>query len=300
MTKIDELLSEIEVGRETVFDLVSELSDDGSEAKRLIIERRHVLPQEPRPRVREESRPRAHTVHTADSLCVYLKAYKTANTVVLVDAAAETVTAVIDETSTHGREAIVLKPQVHPLVAPWLGIFGKPMELMAFVQFCMERRSTIKEVPPPGQELSRIPGTPPIEGSMSGRQLALLLSEVTAAKSVKISRGKTINGVVVETHIGTTKKETPVELPEQLLLELLLYVGDAVPRRMVVDLLIYEARDEIYVRASCGDVEAARCDSFQAMIDIIDADLEGVVCVMGAPAYGNWNYLPELDCDEDD
>lgn len=295
MTEIAEtvkkLISTVTPGRETILDVAREMVGEGEKATpktSLVVSSRKLNPEAPRAPTRQESPPRSHNFLSAKSLADYLSRYGSRETVVFADPHEETIQAVINETAEKGFEVVTMKPQTHPLWAPWEEKCGEKMDIRDFARFVMENRRSIS--------------TP------DGRELALTFSQVRASISVEVMAGRgqargqdSVNGLVVRTRVQSGQEQSSmVELPDTITLSVPLYVDS--PRRQVeVDLLVEAETDgRVSVTISAGTVAEARVACFEGMVaDIRKAIQEtGAVLTFGSVAHGQWGYLPERGSDE--
>lgn len=272
--KLEEILKDVRIGEATVLDI-----SGGAEARKVTVELRRLLPEEPRHPTHQESPPRAHTFYAAESLAAYLERYGDETTVIYADHQGEQIHAVLHETALEGFEIVAMKPQIHPLWKPWADVAGRAVELEQFARFVAENRRSIVQP--------------------EGRELALALSQVRATVKVEIDRGRgksAVNGLRVETEIQGVRKAEMVELPDQITLNVPLYVGT---ERKTIDLdLCVEAsaNGKVTVLVTAGTVAEARVAAFEEMLNLLSKRLASkkVVVTLGKPAHAAWQYLPEM------
>lgn len=269
---VKEILETVPVGKRTVLDITG-----GADARKLTVEHRDLLPEEPRAPKRAESPRRGHEFLSAKSLANYLAAYGGSGTVVFADPVNEVIHAVLDENADEGFEILSMKPALHPLWAPWAALSGRSVGIKEFAGFVNQNRRSIL--------------TP------DGRQLAAELSQVKANVSVEIEQGRgksAVNGIIVKTQISGQTRTDVVELPDTITLRVPLYV-DTDPRAVEVDLCI-EARPDgdISVLVSSGTVAEARVQAFEDMVKVIRAEVEEATFTFGRPKHAGWQYLAEL------
>ncbi len=190
---VGELLRRIDPGRESIVELVKDLTSD--EPIHRVEFSQKVIPAE-----RQESPAREHMLYSVDGVISYLGKYKTPNTVILADVAEGSMSICIDETAKTGVEVLRFVPQIHPLFAPWdAAIAAKEMPVEKFAQFLFQNRELIQD--------------------HDGKELALLFSQVRASTKTTVDRGrgpKAINGIVCETTIQGQAKQEQVDFPESV------------------------------------------------------------------------------------
>jgi hypothetical protein len=266
-------------GQETAFEVIRQADPEGTALKTtLAIQRRQLSPEVPPPPVappKAESPARAHEFHDVDGFAAYLAKYRTQDTVILANAQAGLISAVLDEAAPKGRETLTLRPATHPLFLPWEGVLGKKILVLAFSRFIMENRGSIARP--------------------DGYLLALTFSQLTASTKITMNKGvgrKSINGVMIDVEIQGTTKQEAVDLPDDLEVEVPLYLGTpALP--IQIDLLVFadhEAED-IFVVATAGRVLEARTNAFLAMVDQLRQALPEAVVALGSPQTRPWEYL---------
>ncbi len=166
---IETLLRKIAPGRETAFDVVDDL--DGTKSLKITLaELPKPLPLKPEAPDIARAKARAHTFHESGRLLNILQREgNPQKTVVLADANARAITAVLDEADKLDREQVSFAATYHPFIRPWLDSLNKTMTIQTFALFLMQHRSRIVEP--------------------DGRELAIVCSQVTASKSITIARG---------------------------------------------------------------------------------------------------------------
>jgi len=272
---LQEALTNIELGTQTAFK-VTEAVGGG---KTLTVEARRLLPEEPRAPVRAESPARTHTFYAAESLAAYLERYGNEHTVIFADHQGETIYAVVDETSPQGFEVETMRPQIHPLWKPWADLAGRPVELETFARFVSENRRAILKP--------------------DGRDLAMTLSQVRATVSTTIDRGRgksAVNAIRVETEIQGVRKAESVELPDEITLNVPLYVGTE-RKTFDLDLCVEaSASGKVTVLVTAGTVAEARVAAFEEMLNLLHKRLDAkkVTITLGKPSHAAWAYLPEM------
>jgi hypothetical protein len=294
-SKIEELLRKIAEGNETALEVSQELlGEGGANGKKivLVVQQRKVNPEPPSPAPKAPSPKRLHTFFDAGGFARYLGRFGGADTVILADPAAQSISAVLDEQSAVGFEVVRFEPLVHPLFVPWAKVLdlGSPgdedddggpssgsMPLARFVQFIVENRRQIVQP--------------------SGRDLGMTLQQVRMSKKVELQQGfgaKSVNGLMVETNItgaGPARTE-PVDLPDTIIIRAPLYVATP-DREMEIDLsLSADERTGVMVRLVSGDVPVQRVEAFDAILKEIKEALGATMTVgMGKPNHGPWDLV---------
>ena len=272
---LKQLLRDVQEGNETVFDVVKDIMSDGTPKTVLTITNRRVNPEPPEQPKLAISPKRAHAFHDATSFMVYLAKYKTAHTVVLADAVNGWVSAVLDEGAEYGFEVLTFSPKEHPLFTPWLSMLSKWMPLRTAIDFLLDNRRCISDP--------------------DGKQLARDLSQIKISQKVERMQGlgtKSINGVMVETNIGGAKKASPMELPEDITINVPMYVG-CQPVDMTFDVSIDSHEEHgVLIRFSSPDINAKRAQQFDQFVRQIQTGLGSEVVVgLGSIDHDDWKVL---------
>jgi hypothetical protein len=269
--ELKKILEEIRVGEETVLDITG-----GEKDRKLTIAMRKLHPEEARAPKRAESKRRTHVFHAAKSLAAYIGAYGGPGTVVFADTEREEISAVLDEKATEGFEVVTMKPQVHPLWAPWLGLADRRHALDAFANFLAQHRRSIVG---------------------DSREIVLLFSQIRASVKIEVQRGrgaKAINGVVCTTEIAGQRKNEDIELPDTLVVEAPLYV-DTEPKKVELDLTVEAHGESISVLVSAGSIAEARVSAFEEMVETVRDSVKQGTFTFGKPSHAAWDYLRELE-----
>lgn len=272
---LNELLTNVRVGEQTVFDVAG-----GPEARKLTVELRKLHPEEARPPKRAESPAKKHEFFAAASLAAYLAKYGSEHTVVFADPNAEMIHAVLDERAKDGFEVLTMRPALHPLWKPWAEVAGRRVPLRDFAQFVAQNRRVIVQP--------------------DGKSLTLMLSQVRASVSVEVQHGRgkeAVNGLMIKTKIQGVEKQDSVEIPDEITIDVPLYV-DTENRPIELDLCLEADRDgEVSVLVSAGTVAEARVAAFEDMVEVIRAGIadKGATVTFGRPQHGPWAYLRELN-----
>jgi hypothetical protein len=281
MSEIAKLIREAADGHETILE-VADLKD--GQGRKVVVERRQLQPERaPAPR-RQESLRRAHEFAAISGFIEYLLQFPVADgtdLVLFADAEAMSVFAVLNETAEHGREVVTCRPMAHPRWKPWKDQLGQALDLDDFVDFLRDNRKTIVEP--------------------DGAQLMRELSQVRASAEVTLDRGrgaKALNALVIKTRVQGTDATEPVDLPESLVLQVPLFVDEAV-QRVELDLMIEADRaGDVQARLSSADIRTAEIEAFEKMVQRLQEEVQadtatnrGVVIAWGRPKESAWQYL---------
>lgn len=275
--QIKDLLRGVLPGNETTFDVARDVLEDGTNKSVLTVIQRRVNPEPPVDPIKAPSPRRSHCFHHLDGFIAYLKRFGGENTVVLADVERETITAILDEQADRGFECVQFTPQIHPLFAPWNAILGKLQRLRTFVDFLAENRRAV---------------TAPI-----GKDLVRTMSQVKVSRKLDLHQGfgkNSINGVMVELNISGQAKESLVELPDEIVLTVPLYVAMS-PVELTLDLTL-DATEElgVVVKLTSSDLLEQRTGAFTQFIEKIEFELGSSYTVgLGRPQYAPWDVLRE-------
>ena len=289
---LDRLIGAVERGQESGIEITRNLTDGG---KTEIINwtkiERELQPEQPPAPDRKESRPRAHHFHEVEGFIEYLRRYGCRDTVVFGNARSRAVYAVLKDTAKTQFEVVMLKPFLHPLLACWMDILGERIEIRQLAEKTMEMRRTVARP--------------------DGRELALILAQITATSTATIHRGtgnKCLNGVVVQTTIQGQRKDEHVELPDSITISVPVFLGED-ETSLDLDLLVGASREpggasrepggasreDVYGRLSCPDLQVRLVEGFQLIMAKLAAASEdekaGWVVSLGRPEYGEWDYI---------
>ena len=273
--KIADFIREVLPGNENAIELSRETLDDGGKVTVIALQNRILQPEPPTEPELARSPKRAHVLHDAEGLVAYLKKYKSADTVILADSVSEVVTAVIDEKAVTGFELVTFKPQQHPLFTPWLAMLGRWMPLRQAVDFLLDNRRVVTEP--------------------DGRQLARDLSQIKISKKVEMMQGlgtKSINGIMIETNINGQKGANPLELPEEITIDVPMFIGcQAIP--LIFDVSIESSQEHgVQIRMSSPDIRSKATEQFEQFIRAIQAGLGGDCTVaLGSAGHQDWKVL---------
>lgn len=266
-TTISDLLRRVTEGQESIL----ELSKDG-DLKRIAFGQRKLQPELPTP-TRQESPPRAHVFHTADSLIAYAEKYGDCDTVILLDVPSMNGCVVLSDVADQQFELLPFQPTQHPLFVEWSKMLGRRIDVLQFAEFIMGHRRQIV--------------------SPDGREAAMIFSQLQASTKMTVARGQgkaAINGIMIETKIQGKAGEAFVELPESLTVRLPLFVGEP-EQDIEIDLLIGSQDTSIWVSASAAGVLDAQLQAFTAMADKIRDGLPEMTVGLGRVAHGAWKYI---------
>lgn len=265
---VADILRRVTEGQETVFDI--EVDEHGS--RTIKFGQRKLQPELPTP-TRQESPPRAHVFHTADSLIGYVEKYGDGDTVILLDVPTMNGCVVLDDLRKDQFELLPFQPMQHPLFLEWYKMLGRRVDVLQFAEFVMGHRRQI--VAP------------------DGREAAMIFSQLQSSTKMTVARGQgkaAINGVMVETKIQGKTGEAFVELPESLTVRLPLFVGEP-EAEIEIDLLVGSQDTSIWVSASASGVLDAQLQAFTAMADKISDGLPEMTVGLGRVSHSAWKYI---------
>jgi len=286
MTKtLDDLLRNVVEGQATALTVAKEVLDlgdgDKADSVSLVVEQRVLQPEPPQQWQRIESPGRGHVFHDVEGFVAYLQKYRTDDTLVLANAESCEVEAILNEASDDGFEIVTLVPLIHPVLEPWHTVIGKTMPVLDFATHCMTHRRCISTYE------GRAGGADP----QAGKELAFMLSQVTADSVMTLNRGqgaRSINGIVVETKIQGELRSEPVDIPDSITVLCPIFIGTpSVP--IEFDLLVTKRKDDIVVHVTSSTMLQSKCDVFHEMIGAM-ASLDAVVA-MGYVRHSEWRYL---------
>jgi len=279
---VQDLITRISDSQQTVMDVVTTQDEAGNTIKKLIVEKRKVAAEDPRPLVKEESKPRSHIFYNVKGFVDFLTKYGKDTTVVFSNPNEGRVQAVLDDRLDRGgTEIVTFEPLIHPRWATWAQLLAvRRVALAQFADFLGWNRRAIIEP--------------------DGRDLMLMLSQVKGSTSIELYQGKgkrALNGLLIKTNIQGSKGEEIVELPETITLQVPLYVQTQ-PVDVEIDLCIETTPDGtgIFVTLNSGDVLDAKLQAFDEMCFALEPlkKTPGMVVTMGAPDYAEWNYLKPI------
>lgn len=256
----------------TVFDL---LAEGGESVKTIEVKRRTLQPEPPNEKEVARAKARAHQFHSAEEFAAYIKRESSVeeSAVVLGDVDSKMVVCVLSEDSPSDRESISFLAKQHPLFDEWEKLLARQEhDVLDFAKFCQKNRRTI--VKP------------------DGRELAMLFSQVTMAKTITVNRGlgkKALNGFMVQTDIGGKKQDEVVELPDSITIKCPLFIG-CEPIEIDIDLLVDGSGDSVSVIATAPDLLAKRIEAFEQLIETI-RDASGLLVGLGKIDHRNWDLV---------
>lgn len=247
--ELKDLVRNVVDGTETVFDVIQEVGDGGETGTRVSVGYKALLPEPLRP-VKADAQARNHKFHSLDQFSEYLEREACAETsIVLADFDRRYIVAVLDESDERDRELVSFEAKTHPLFKPWEALIGKAIPVLEFALHVMQYRNGVEQP--------------------DGRELALMFSQIKASKRVVKHVGigpKSLNGVVVEMKIGSEVKETEVELPESVTIDVPLFLSTD-PQQLQLDLLVTERGDgELVVFVTAPELEEVRVKAFEQMV----------------------------------
>jgi hypothetical protein len=256
----------------TVFDL---LAEGGESVKTIEVKRRTLQPEPPSEKELARARARNHQFHSAKEFAEYIsrEAEDEEKAVVLGDVDSKIVVCVLDEGDVTDRETISFIAKQHPLFDEWEKLLkAEEHDVLDFAKFCQKNRRTIMKP--------------------DGRELALLFSQVTMAKTVTVNRGvgkKALNGFMVQTEIGGKKQDEVVELPDSITIKCPLFIG-CEPIEIDIDLLVDGSGESVSVIATAPDLMAKRIEAFEQLIAII-REQSGLLVGLGKIAHREWELV---------
>ncbi len=269
---INDLFTNVQKGKEVVIDTVRKVID-GKENLEFHFGNREIQPEMPKQPDRKESPRRQHCFHDAASLEIYLKKYKTAETVVYADTIEERVYVVIDEKAITGFEIITMKPQMHPLFTPWENIIKKGyIEVQKFADLLKENRRSIVE---------------PLV-----KELLYTLGQIKVSKNLTLQKGfgkHSVNGIVCEIDItgkGNTENQQ-VEIPDTIVIEVPIYLATE-PVTLELDITIdVDDDNDIVAKVTSPDLATMKVKAFESMLEKVKA-IDGVTVTLGRPDHIDW------------
>lgn len=269
---LEALITVAPEGLATVFDLMDE---GGESVKKIAIERRALQPEPPKEKELARAKARSHQFHDAKAFAEYIarEADDEGATIVLGDVDSKIVICVLDEGDETDRETIAFLAKQHSLFDEWDKLLKEEEhDVLDFAKFCQKNRRTI--VKP------------------DGRELAMLFSQVTMAKTITVNRGvgkKALNGFMVQTEIGGKKQDEVVELPDSITIKCPLFIG-CEPIEIDIDLLVDGSGDSVSVIATAPDLLAKRIEAFEQLIETI-RDASGLLVGLGKISHRDWELV---------
>lgn len=265
---VDEVMSELQVGAKTVFDLKKEVSDAGVQSLTVKVE-----PPVPVTPVRAESKRRRHTFYDVASFKAYLEDYGTDFTVIYGNPQTGIVHAVIDEKAKGGVEVLRFEPMLHPLWKPWETVLlNGSMMLDQFVDFIAKNRRAVR--------------------APSGADLLMMFSQIRASTHSELQRGKgkkAVNGLMITTEIQGVANKELIELPDFIGIALPIFVR-TLPRQIEIDLTVGLKGDDIQITLAAADLLEAKFAAFEEMFKTLET-LTNMTLTLGEPAHADWDYL---------
>jgi hypothetical protein len=257
----------------TTVEVIKKLTEGGKAEKYTV-----TLVRQFEPPQRAETPARDHTFFSLNGLAEYLADSGTSNLLVLAEADSGEMTAVLDEDEPSGLEAIRFKPTLHPLYSPWAKAYNKPMPIKEFARFVMANRRTVVE--------------PDVESLLHS------LTQITVSRKVTINDGvgpHTLNGVMVETKIQGNTSEEPVDLPNNLVIEVPMFLEG---RTLSIDVDLMLETDEdggVFATLLSSDAEHKRVLAIEAMLkdlrEKLTDKLSEPVISLGKVHYADWKYV---------
>jgi len=273
---IEDFIRKVSKGEENALAIAHQDTADGK-VHIVALQNRELQPEPVDPPQRAESDRRMHVFSGIDGFIAYLKKFgDEKNTVVLADPSGEAIFGTLDETAKTGFEVVEFHPVLHPLFAPWAAVLGKALKIQTFVQFLSDNRRAI-EVP-------------------DGKTLQRSLSQVKVSRKIEMCQGigkQSINGIMVEQNIGGQTKQDLVELPDEIVISVPIYVGTAKRVTLAIDLNLDANEDDgVIVRLTSADLIEQRVQAFDEFVAAITFDLKDRATVgLGKPRTMEWSYL---------
>ncbi len=276
-TVIADFLRRVPVGQENVLAIADQDLGDGVKGRTVSLQNRELQPEPPKAPERAESPRRAHVFHDALGFAAYLARYGGDDTVVLADAPTERVRAILNEKAEKGFEAVAFQPQKHPLFTPWLAVMGTWLPLRKAIDFLLDNRRMISQP--------------------DGKQLARDLSQIKISKKIDRMQGlgtKSINGIMIETTIAGQSKTQAIELPEDLTVDVPMYIG-CQPVALSFDLSIDSSEEHgVIIRMSSPDILVKATEQFDQFVEQIRQGMGGKGTIgLGAVMHAGWDYLEQ-------
>ena len=266
-----ELLNAMHDNKEHTIAFAKKITD-GKENVEVTFKKEEQVP------MRYESEARCHNFHDAEVLGDYLKKYGGKHTVVLCNVGQMSIQCILDESAKNGTEVITMTPKYHPLVAPFTGM-ATMFVMKEFAAWVMRNRRLITEP--------------------NGKDLAMMLSQIRVSKKIAIESGtgkKSLNGIMVEQEINSSQKPELIELPEEMKIQVPIFVGrDEVD--FTVDIAVECNRDdEVAVTISSPDFEMVKIREFDEMLAELKTVLpDGCVVGLGTVITQKWDYIGDDD-----
>ncbi|GAA5510021.1 hypothetical protein [Novipirellula caenicola] len=266
-------LRQIHPGTETIIDVINEVGDDGIPIKRIVHGNRRLQPEPPTEREVARAKARDHEFHSIDAFCGYLsRECEVLSSLVLADVDSERMRATLDESAESDREFVQFAATTHPLFRPWLDLVDTSTPVLDFALFAMRYRSAIVQP--------------------DGRELALTFSQIKSSKTITKKSGvgaKTLNGVMVETVIGSERHEVAVELPERMTICVPLFL-DTDPVDVDLDLLVTDTPNGIVVFVAAPSLQEAKFRAFGQFVETVRKQTELLVG-FGRVRERDWNLI---------
>lgn len=268
-------LRSVEPNRETVMDVLTEIGADGTPVQRIVFGKRDLQPEPSTEPEVSRALARKHEFHSIDAFSDYVARESDAlAALILADVEAERMVATLDENVESDREMVSFKATTHPLFAPWKALIGEAVPVLQFALFVMQQRSVVLDP--------------------DGRELALMFSQIKSSKTVTKKAGvgpKALNGVMVETQIGSELRSVEMELPEQIVIKAPLYL-DTDPIEIKLDVLVTDTPNGIVVFLTAPLLEEAAFGAFKQFVDSVKKKTQLLVG-FGKVQERNWLTVPQ-------
>lgn len=254
-------------GKTNTIELAQEILGDGTKKVTMTLNNKIDTPE------RQESQARSHVFYGLGAFIAYLQKNKTETTLILADMERQEIRAVFNDEATKGFEVITFRPQVHPLVAPWLNILkAGTIKIGEFSQFVLLHKNTIV--------------------SPIAKDLALTMSQIRVSTSTVMQKGfgkTSINGIICTAEIQGIKENMPIELPDLITLNVPLFV-ETLPIAFDIDIVVGTMGDHVVVNVASSDMESKKVEVFENFIkDLKAKDIGNVGC--GNINHQDWKYI---------
>ncbi|MBN1510567.1 MAG: DUF2303 family protein [Phycisphaerae bacterium] len=265
---LNEHLEGAEPGVPTTIEVARKLLDDNKRERVSVTLRRTI--QTP---IRAESPARAHRFASVEGFCQYLECYGSQDLVILANAETGEMAAVLDESRREGFEIVRFVPCMHPVYAPWQGIFGRPQALKEMARFVIAHRNVV-----------RWPNVETLVGQ---------LKQIQVSRQTTMHDGigsEAVRGFTCVTRIQGKESNQVARLPERLGIECPLFVSGG-PLPIEIDVL-YEADDDgVEVRMVSADADHQRVVAIELLVETVRQRLPQGVVSLGTLRYDDWQYV---------
>lgn len=225
---------------------------------------------------RMESPPRCHVFYDVAGFTDFLKANKTEKTLVLADVKSECISAVLDDKANEGFTKISLNPAKFPAFEMLEKMLGNQMPVRRFAELLMRNRAILGE------------------DEAEGKQLAMLMQQLTIATQIKACTGhgrKAVNGVMCTTDVRSGAGEELIELPDTIVARVPLYVNRPEVKFGIDLTVLADQSGRVEIVADAPEVEILKYQELQKIITEVGEALgEDVQVSVGKLQTGAWEY----------